>query len=516
MKPLENITIDMAFKQSVEKFPDNEAIVYCDTRLTYRELDKLIDDFALKFINLGIKHGSHVGIWCESEPNLVISMMAVERIGAVAVLINTSLKTKEVYSILDDTRVDFLLVGDGYKDADFKEIVKTYEFGISRLKNIIYIGQDTECSLTSINEIRAADNHYLDDFRDKVDPQDIGFILFTSGTTSKPRAVLGSQYSRANSGLQQADDLAASDSDRFLVAMPMFHCFCLTVNVMAALFSGACLCIPPSRHTNDILSTIDAEKCTVLSCVPALYRAIINKDNLSDFDLSSLRIGFIGGSSYPKDLFIEIEEKLQFTLLSSLGQTEATAGITTANIDDSIYERATTIGHPMNHLEIKIAEDKEILVRGYVVMSGYFRDPDGTKEAIDEDGYLHTGDLGFFNENGNIVLLGRKKDLIIRGGENISPLEIETCLSYNNSIEKAKVIGVPDKHYGEEIALCVILKRGSMLTEDDIKNSIKGELADYKVPKYVVFMDNFPETSSGKVKTSELKEKVINILSIGG
>lgn len=516
MLPLENITIDEALMRSVTNYPDNQALSYGERHWTYTEFNAEVDTIARKLLNMGVKHGTHVGIWCESEPNAVFSLFAVERIGAVAVMINTSLKEKEVASVLERTDVEYLLIGDGFKDVDYREIAKTFENTLMELKNVIYIGLSGDnFGFTVFDEIKEADDESFESAKARVKPEDDGLILFTSGTTSQPRAVVGSQYSRANNALCQAKDLRTTPSDRFCVAMPIFHCFCLSVNVCAALFSGACLCLPKSRHIKDLLDTVEQEHCTILSCVPALYHAIIMKEDLSARDISSLRTGIIGGSSYSSALFEEIEDTFGITLLSSLGQTEATAGITIANFDDPISERSSTVGHFMDNIEYRFVERFELLIRGYVVMNRYYKDEEGTAAAIDKDGWLHTGDTGFVNENGNLMLTGRLKDLIIRGGENISPREIEAVFDDDDRVQECKALGVYDSHYGEEVAFAII-RNGAMapISKEEVLEKLKHELANYKIPKHIVFMNDFPRTSTGKPKTSDLKHQVTEILGL--
>ena len=515
MLELENLTVYDAFKRSVVKFPDNKAISYDNQVFNYKELDEKVDEFAGKFLNLGIKKGSHVGLWCGNEPNFVVTILALSKIGAVAALFNTSLHKKEMFKLLDVTDIEFLIIGDGYKDADFRAESDRLIDSIYCLKNIIYIGLAGDAKgYTDLAEIVPVSSDLIEEARKEVDTKDDGYILFTSGTTSLAKAVVGSHYARANMGLAQGNDIRATEEDRFCVTMPMFHCFCFAVNLMASLFYGACLCIPKSIHVNDILETVEKDGCTVLSAVPALFHTIISKYDVSNYDISSLRAGYIGGSTYSASLFEEIEDTLKMTLLSSLGQTEATAAITTANLKDSLFTRSTTVGHFIDNVEYKILENGEICIRGYNVMSGYYKDEDNTKKAIDEEGWLHTGDTGFIVGSGNLVLSGRIKELIIRGGENISPLEIESALYNFEGVIESKAVGVYDSHYGEEIALCVIRDPHSSISELDIRRHLKKNIAYYKVPKYILFVEKLPKSASGKVSTRELKRQATAILGL--
>ncbi len=336
---------------------------------------------------------------------------------------------------------------------------------------------------------------------------------------------MGSQYARANCGRMQAKDLGATKDDVFLAALPTFHCFSLSVNVMASCSVGACLVLPVSRKTMVLLAAIQDCKVTMLSCVPTLFFAMMNRADFKSWDVSSIKAGFIGGSPCTPAQFAAVENAFGMTVLSSLGQTEATAGLTTSNLTDPLQLRAETLGHMMDFLEGKITDIRtgkdlpagkvgEICVRGYVVMQGYYKMPEETAKAIDKDGWLHTGDMGWFGEDGYLRLTGRIKDLIIRGGENISPAEIESAALEDPQIADCRAIGVPDDHYGEEICLCVILKRDSARNALEIKEELEKKLASFKVPKYIVFMHSFPKNPTGKILTKELKAAALSKLHI--
>ena len=527
MLPLRPITVDEAFSETVRSFPDRPALTFDGRAWSYLELDQEVDEMAMRLLSLGVRPGTHVGVLCEAQPNAVFAVFALNRIGAVAVLFNTSLKRSELRALVRNADVEILLIGDGYNDVDFREECFGFLEGVRGLREIVYMGLDGDArGFTPMDTLAPEPDAAmtLAVFRNAVLPEDKSFILFTSGTTTLPKAVMDSQYSRANEGLQQAKDLGYTEADRVCVAMPIFHCFSLSVNVMATLFSGACLCLPPSRHTADLLETIEQERCSVFSTVPALFDAMLRRDDLDERDLSSLRIGFIGGSLCPPELFEEIERRFGFTLLPSLGQTEATAGITTGFAEDPLSERAVSVGHVMDHIQFRLAvpgtndpaapgEPGEIMIRGYNVMKGYYNDPEGTAAAITEDGWLHTGDMAYRNAAGNLVLTGRMKELIIRGGENISPLEIETVLRSDPSVLDCKAVGVPDRHYGEAIALCVVPGEG--FSEPAVLDTLRASLAHYKVPEHILTVEEIPKTATGKIRSEELRERAIEIIEKG-
>lgn len=521
---LENITLGQLLHTTVEQHPDRPALEYNGQVWSYRQFEDRVNRFALSLLRKGVKKGDHVAILCEAEPNTIFLSYAISSIGGVVVMLNTSLLEHELIARLTKTDVQLLLIGDGYKTVYYPEICRDLTDRVAVLKDILYIGrQGCNDYPALLPAEESADLSPVYAAQEAVGPQDTAFILFTSGTGSTPKGVMSSHYSRANSGLQQAKDLGATCIDRFCVAMPTFHCFCLSVNVFAACAVGACLYLPDSRRTDDLLHAISVGKCSVFSCVPALFQALLRKPTLDQHDLSSLRIGYIGGSSYPEALFIEAEQRLGLTLLSSLGQTEATAGITVSYPDDSLEVRSTTIGHFMDHVEgcikdvstgkaLPIGVTGEICVRGYVVMQGYYGQPDATASAIDADGWLHTGDMGYLDENGNIHLAGRLKELIIRGGENISPKEIETIFFEDSQVVQCKAVGVPDAFYGEEICLCIVTDPQNPCDEAYIRSQMEGKLAAYKIPRYILFLESVPVTSTGKIKLQELKDIAANIL----
>ena len=514
MLPLEDITLGQLFRRTCAAYPDRPALQHRSHVLTYSELDEAVSMTARRLLGWGVRKGMHIGVRAEAEAGTVICMHALTLIGAVVTMLNTSLTEEEAWTLLERTDCAGLLIGDGYKNVNYVSDSVTMSgkmpldiryIGVSGISGSFKKLSDEEPA--SIGDLAAAEA--------AVKPEDTAYILFTSGTSSNPKAVMTSHYGRANSGIQQASDMHATCEDRFCVAMPIFHCFCLSVNVMAALAVGACLYLPESRHTSDLLQGISEGRCTVLSSVPALFHAMLSRSDFDHWDLSTLRVGFIGGSLYPPELFKEINDKFGFTLMSSLGQTEATAGITTSYIDDDIEVRSTTVGHMMDHVE-GCTKDGELCVRGYVVMQGYYNSHIDMSEVIDGDGWLHTGDMGYFDEKGNLHLTGRRKELVIRGGENISPAEIEAVFYGNEVFENVKVLGVPDAHYGEELCLCLQLKPGQKYDETGLREFMRSRLADFKIPKYILELEQFPLSQTGKILTGPLKEIVLSRLGLNG
>ena len=514
MLPLEELTVGQLLDRTIQSYSEHPALWYAERYWTYQEMAIEVDSCAAAFISWGIRKGDHVGIWGEIEPEILFAFYALQKIGAIVVMLNTSLTEKELIDRVALSDITHLCVGGNYKEKE--NLLSTCRDIQTILghERILTVGAKSFSNASSLSDIRkGTDPSSLDVLQQMsaaVSPQDTAVILFTSGSTSLPKAVMSSHYSRVNGGIQQAADMHCTEQDRFCVALPMFHCFCISINLMASLACGGCLCIPENRRTVSILYTIETCKCTMLSAVPAMYDAMIKKDVFHIDRVASLRTGVIGGAFCPPDTFIQIEKSLGFTLLCSLGQTETTAGLSVCEYDDPLPLRSVTVGHFMNHVEgriidfvtgapLPVGQRGEICVRGYLTMQGYYKQPEATHEILSEDGWLRTGDLGTMDENGYITLSGRVKELIIRGGENISPGEIESALRSMPTIQSCKVVGVPDTHYGEEICACIVLNPGEIPNEEELRNHLGTRLAFYKIPRYLRFWDTLPCTSTGKV-----------------
>lgn len=505
----ENETIGSVLHAVAARYPDRTAVIDADRRLSYAELDRLVDQTAAYLLSLGIKKADHVGIWAKDDAVTLTSFYALWRIGAVPVPLCTSFVRAELEACCLAADVTSLFVGIGHKGQDFADTVGELEIPLK----VYPIDAAMGCISESVAPVR--------DVEAQVIPSDPDTILFTSGTTGHAKPVLTTHYARVNTMYAQAETFRAVPEDIFCSVLPMYHCFSLTATVLAAMSAGACVCFPADRRSQTILQTIEQERCTVLTAVPTLFSALLRRLETLEVDLSSLKKGMIGGSTYSEDFFNQISRTLDFTLLSSLGQTEATAGLTACSMDDPLPIRARTIGrffplvegsirNPRTNQALVPGQEGEICVRGYNVMEGYYKLPDATAKVIDADGWLHTGDLGSMDENGYVRYTGRLKELIIRGGENIAPSELEDILSTDSRILQAKVIGVPDLHYTEEICACIV-KEGN-LTDDDVRTLIASRAADFKVPKYVLFLDALPMTAVGKVDLRALRKQAAEIL----
>ena len=510
MLPLENITVGALLRRTAARFPERDALLFRGMRLSYRELDTLTDRYAAALLRRGIGKGDHVALFGEAEAETVALFYAVQRIGAVAVMVNTALAAEDLEKVLCASDPKLLCVGISYAAGrDLAAEVETLS-PVDGMEAVFTVGSAGPLRYPRLCPETAVDNDALLQREAEVRPEDTAVIIFTSGSTGVPKAVMTSHFSRVNSGIQQAHDFAADCEDVFCVTVPMFHCFCVSANLMAALAVGGCLCLPDDRHTASILKAIQKHRCTVLHAVPSMYRAVMARPDFKGWDISSLRVGIIGGSGYPPEDFVRIEQSFGMTLLASLGQTEATAGLTVCKLTDSLEKRCHTVGRFMDHVEGKIADLEtgkalpagqigEICVRGYLVMQGIYRQPELTAKTIDAEGWLHTGDLAEQDEEGYLVMRGRIKDLIIRGGENISPIEIQDEICTLPGIAYCKIVPVPDAHYGEEACACVLLQDGQRMSVEQIRDYLKPRLAAYKIPKYILFFDQLPVNTTGKV-----------------
>lgn len=524
-----DITMGELLKRTAAEYPTSSAIEFLGRTWTWEDVDRVSDDIARGLLAHGVYKGCHVGIFAPDRPSFVIFMMAIVKIGAVSVLINPMFGGSELETLLKNTDVEYLGVGTCHKNRDLRETVGGLSV-LPLLQETIFIGD----SLDDSDDIQKLISDGLEFEKTpegrnclakavaEVKPSDVANILFTSGTTGTPKAVLITHHSRVNNAILQAEDLRATCEDRFCVAIPMFHCFCLSATVMAALSVGATICIPENNRTANVMKVLSERRCTVFNAVPTLFFALMARPDFSEYDISALRIGIIGGAGYTPEQFKRIERGFDFCLLSSLGMTEATGGVTITTPEDTIEVRSTTVGRFMKHtygviLDLKTGEELppmkegEICISGYLVMKGYYKQPELTLKAIDEQGRLHTGDMGYLDHDGNLHMTGRIKELIIRGGENISPVQIETyLLQHDRRIERVKVIGIPDEHYGEEICACVILRQGETMTEEEVRDIIRKNLAYYKVPRYVLFFDALPTSSQGKVIIGELLSSALS------
>ncbi len=518
MAELLNSTVGRMFTDTAARFPDRSAVETGSGLVSYAQLDTLTDALAASLLKLGVKKGDRIGIWCGDRPHFLYIYLAAEKIGAVAVLFNTALGAPELSALLKKTDVELLFYDEGSKGVSFADTVRA--LGLTGARYLPdFIAQTG--SVPAQSDIPA-----LERAKAAVEPGDVDAVIFTSGTSGTAKGVETTHFARVNVAMAQVRTVDMNENDKLCVALPMFHCFGLTGVVLAALACGACLYFPPQRRTRYLLDAVSEHKCTILSAVPTLFGAIIAHTDLDRYDLSSLRTGYIGGSVYTSDFFIRVEQALGFSLAPSLGQTEATAGLTFISPKEDLELRCSSVGRFMDGIEgrvtdirsgepLPVGREGEIQIRGWSVMLRYVGEPELTAETVDSEGWLHTGDLAYMDEHGCLHMTGRLKEIIIRGGENIAPGEIEAVISADPRVREVKAVAVPDDHYGEEVCACVVpASPAGTITAEEIVSLCSSMLAAYKVPRYVLFLDELPKTSSGKISLSRLKELAKEKLSL--
>ncbi|WP_289022744.1 AMP-binding protein [Desulfobacter postgatei] len=535
--PLQALTIGQIFDRTVEKYPDNPAVVYVDRdfRLTYRQFATYVDETAKGLMALGIKKGEKVGIWATNVPYWVILQFATAKIGAVLLTVNTNYKTAELEYLLSQSDCENLFLIDGYQDTDYISTIyelvpelKTCQRGhlksekFPHLKRVIFLGPEKHRGMYTIPEIRALSVMISDDEyqarQDNLDCHDVVNMQYTSGTTGFPKGVMLTHYNIANNGFWIGANQNLGPDDRICLPVPLFHCFGCVLGVMAFINHGSCMVILEKFDPLLIMTSVEQEKCTGLYGVPTMFIAVLEHPLFKKFDFSSLRTGIMAGSNCPIRVMEKVIDQMNMTEITiCYGLTEASPVITQTRQHDDIRVRTETVGRALPHLEVKVidlgtgkelprGQQGEVCVKGYSVMKGYYNNPEATAQTIDEEGWLHSGDLGVMDEAGNLSITGRHKDMIIRGGENIYPREIEEFLYRMDGIRDIQVAAVPSEKYGEEVGAFVILNEGANLEPSDIQDFCRGKISRYKIPRYVHFIDQYPMTASGKIQKYKLTE----------
>lgn len=545
-KQLFDRTIGQWLEKWAVEFPDKEAIVYSDRdlRFTYSQLNKRVDDLAKGFIEIGVERGTHVGIWATNVPDWLTVMYACAKIGAVAVTVNTNYKQSELEYLCENSDMHTLCVidGDGYTDyieMTYKMLpeLKTCERGFlksprfPKMKNVVYIGQDKYRGMYNIPELlllgKNTEDMKLEQMKAAVTCHDVVNMQYTSGTTGFPKGVMLTHHNITNNGYLTGEHMKFTAADKLCCCVPLFHCFGIVLATMNVITHGCTQVMVEKFDPLVVLASIHRERCTAVYGVPTMFIAELNHPMFDMFDLSSLRTGIMAGSLCPIELMKRVQDKMFLRVTSVYGLTETSPGMTHTRIEQSFEERCETVGYEFEHTEVKVLDPEtgeecpvgvqgELCNRGYNNMKGYYNNPQATAETIDKNGFLHSGDLGYKDENGNYRITGRIKDMIIRGGENIYPREIEEFLYKMPGIKDVQVAGIPSQKYGEEVGAFIILDEGADLHESDVKEFCKGKISHYKIPKYVLFVEGFPLTGSGKIQKFKLKEIGLNMLKEQG
>lgn len=509
-------TLGQVLEATAIKYPLNIAVKDSNHCYTYRELNRLSDDMAKGFIAMGIRKGTHVGIFAGNTATNVATFYALWKIGAVVCPICTTYSEHEVRHCIDSADITHLISGSD-PSGHCEALCKSFS-------SIVSVINQKEFS-EYIEKGRIYTDVELNGFKNMVQFDDEDTILFSSGTTGISKPVLTTHFNRVSTAYYQAKTIKANARDRYVAVLPMYHCFAITAIVLAAASVGAMLCIPADKHSATILRMIEEEGCTILTAVPTLFASILRRQETEHYDVSTLRTGMIGGAPYFPEFFCEICDKLDFRLVPSLGATEATAGITAGRLSDSLELRSTSLGRPFPHVlckavdintqqEVPAGERGELCVKGYNIMREYYNMPEETAAAFLDGCWFRTGDIVRIDSDGVIYYSGRLKELIIRGGENIIPLEVENLIGRDDRISQVKIIGVPDPFYGEEVCAVIVTHEGANVSEDDIKQLVRTQAAGFKVPRYVLFMDRFPLNKVGKTDIKGLKAIALERLGL--
>ena len=544
---LSNRTIGEWLEHWAETTPDKEYLVYSDRelRFTWKEFNQRVDNMAKGLMAIGVKRGMHIGIWATNVPDWLTFLYAGAKIGAVLVTVNTSYKQNELDFLVKDSDIQTLCITDGVFDSNYVDMAYTlapelkecqrgylHSSRFPELRNVVFIGQEKYRGMYNTAEILLlGDNVDDEDFQDaksRVMCDDVVNMQYTSGTTGFPKGVMLTHHNIVNNGFFTGEGMGFTADDKLCCCVPLFHCFGVVLATMSVLTHGCTQVMVEKFDPLVTLASVHKERCTVLHGVPTMFIAEMNHPMFNIFDLTSLRTGIMAGSLCPIEVMRAVTEKMHITHITSVyGLTESSPGITHSVLEDSFEDRCTTVGREYPLTEAIIVNPEtgeecppgvqgEICCRGYLVMKGYYRNPEATAEVIDKDGWLHSGDLGVKNEHGYYRITGRIKDMIIRGGENIYPREIEEFLYHLEGLKDVQVVAVPSPKYGEEVAAFIIPKEGATITEEIVNDFCRGQIARHKIPKYIFFVSDFPMTGSGKIQKFKLRELSLKLLTEQG
>lgn len=524
--------------------PNGWAVRYTDRNYfrTWKELNDEADLIARGMMSLGVKKGDHVAIWATNTPEWILTLFAAAKIGAVLVTVNTNFKIFELEYLLRQSDTKLLVMIGGFKNNDYVATVnellpelKTTSGEIESehlpfLKRVVFAGKETPEGMLNFEDLKILGGDFpveiYEENKKTLNTHDVVNMQYTSGTTGFPKGVMLTHYNILNNGKTIGDGMKFTKNDKLCITVPFFHCFGLVLAMMACITHGTTM-VPVERYSPvPVMNAINVEKCTAVHGVPTMFIAMLEHAQFNNFDFSSLRTGIMAGSPCPIEVMKKVIDKMNMReIVIVFGQTEASPGCTMTTTSDSIDKRVNTVGRAFPGVECKIIDPEsgeelpintpgEFCARGYNIMKGYYKMPEATAQAIDKDGWLHTGDLCTVDEDGYYKVVGRIKDMIIRGGENIYPKEIEECLYTCDKVSDVQVIGVPSEAYGEEVMACVILKEGEEMTEEEVKEFVGARMAKHKVPRYVRFVDSFPTNAAGKIQKFKMREEAIEILKL--
>ncbi len=538
-------TIGDYFEKIVAADPDREFVVYPDRdlRWTYAEFDERVDRLAKGLLAIGMGPGDHLGIWARNVPDWLTFMFATAKIGVVLVTVNPVYKSHELAYVIKQSDMKALVIIDAFRDVDYIEIVRglvpeasTQERGrlssaeFPTLKSLIYMGPEKHRGFYNVPELLVLGEHapdaILDSAKSGLANTDTINMQYTSGTTGFPKGVMLTHRNILNNGYWIGERQKFTSEDRVCLPVPLFHCFGCVLGVLATLTHGGTLVMVESFDPVIVLAAVQKARATALYGVPTMFIAELAHPMFDLFDLSSLRTGIMAGSPCPIETMKQVIERMHASEITiAYGLTEASPVFTQTSTDDTMERRCETVGQALPEIEVRVVDPEsgrdcapdepgELLCRGYNIMKGYYGMPEATANAVDAEGWLHSGDIGTVDADGYYRITGRIKDMIIRGGENIYPREIEEFLYTMPGVEDAQVVGVPDAKYGEVVGAFIRLKAGVDITEGDVQEFARARMARYKAPKYVFFVDEYPMTASGKIQKFKLRDMAAETLGL--
>lgn len=544
-EPLLHKTIGAMLNETAARFPDNEAVVFVEDgiRLTYEEFLHDVEAFAAGFLALGLEPGDRVGVWAPNRVEWVLTQFATAKAGLIQVNINPAYRTHELEYALNKVSCKALVLADRFKSSDYEAMVlelapelatsphgKLSSERLPYLRAVITMGEEAPAGFFQFADIvelaEEEDFERLYEIERSLKPEDPINIQFTSGTTGAPKGATLSHFNILNNAHFVGKALGLTSDDRMCVPVPLYHCFGMVMSVLACVEVGATLVFPAEAfEPAGVLAAVKEERCTALQGVPTMFIAELNLPDFSRYDLSSLRTGTMAGSPCPVEVMKRVIGDMHMTECTiAYGMTETSPVSFQTHRDDSLQHRTKSVGQIHPHAEVKLISETgeivprgtqgELCTRGYLVMSGYWDDPQRTAEAIDAEGWMHTGDLGVIDKDGYCHITGRVKDMVIRGGENIYPREVEEFLYTHPDIRDAQVFGIPDEKFGEELCAWLQLKEGTTLTDSDVKAFCDGQIAHYKIPRHIRFVDEYPMTVTGKIQKFKMREAMMQELGL--
>lgn len=536
-------TIGVYLEKMVKKDPNKEFMIYPDRdlRFTYQEFNERVNLLAKGLLEIGLVPGDHLGIWARNVPDWLTVAFATAKIGVVLVTVNTAYKSHELSYVLKQSDMKALAIIDGFRDVDYVQTLyelvpelKSQERGKLKskqfpyLKTVIYVGQEKHRGMYNTNELLLLGKHGNEEEFQRIkssrDNEEVINMQYTSGTTGFPKGVMLTHRNILNNGYYIGERQKLTEKDKVCLPVPLFHCFGIVLGVLAVITHGGTMVMVELFDPLLVLAAVQKERATAVYGVPTMFIAEFTHPMFDMFDLSSLRTGIMAGSPCPIEAMKKVMEDMNMTEVTiAYGLTEASPVFTQTSVDDPIEKKVETVGTAMPYIEVKIIDPNtgetlgpgqtgEIICRGYNIMKGYYKMPEITSKAIEKDGWLHSGDLAKVDKDGYYTIVGRIKDMIIRGGENIYPREIEEFLYSMPGIRDVQVVGIPDEKYGEIVGAFIILEEKSTLTEEDVRDYSMTKIARYKVSKHVFFVEEFPLTASGKIQKFKLREKAMKLL----